>query len=123
MKSLEWKYVKKLNNQQSVKNFLKKYNVELPKSLISSIEKNNGGRPSKKIFDTNDSKEYVFKALLSYNENDAENIYAVYPDLFVGTDLYPIGTDSSGNFICFNLKQHDYVLLNHETNNVEKIIM
>ena len=97
---ITWKYVKKLEDNTSVKNFLNEYNITLPEKIVNLLEEYNGGRPSEKGIITNTKREYVFKSLLSYNKNDKETIYNVYPDLFKEVPLYPIGTDSAGNFIC-----------------------
>lgn len=117
-----WKYIKPLKDLDSVDKFLDKYNIELPDDLVKCIKCNNGGRPSEKLFDTDMGKEYVFKSLLSYNEGDSECITKVYPKLFEGTKLYPIGSDASGNFVCFDCEKRKYVLLKHETNSIEVIM-
>ena len=121
MKEMTWKYVKPLKKSDAVDSFLRKYSITLPKELVKCIANNNGGRPSEKLFDTNKGKEYVFKSLLSYNDDDVECIYRVYPRLFEGTSLYPIGTDASGNFVCFDTVEEKYILLKHETNSKEVI--
>ncbi|MEG0915050.1 MAG: SMI1/KNR4 family protein [Christensenellaceae bacterium] len=123
MDQITWKYVKPLHDFQAVRNFLRQQKCSLPEGLIECLEKNNGGRPSIKLFDTNVSCGYVFKALLSYNEDDLENIYMVYPTMFQSKMIYPIGTDSAGNFICYNLAHGNYILWKHETNKEEAIIL
>ena len=121
MNTNTWKYVKPLKNRSAVNDFLSKYNVALPKELIQIIETYNGGRPSIKDIHTSTGREYVFKSLLSYNPGDKETIYSVYPDLFKKSDLFPIGTDAAGNFICYEINSKQYILLNHETNAKEII--
>ena len=91
MRKLVWKYIKKLENMNAIEEFLNEKKIELPISLIEFLKENNGGRPSEKTFNTDCSKEYVFKALLSYNEDDAENIYTIYASVFENTKFYPIG--------------------------------
>ena len=86
---ITWKYIKPLDDPSAVMNFLKAYNVELPDKLTESIEKFNGGRPSEKQIITSSKREYVFKSMLSYNRNDKETIYSVFPELFKGTQLFP----------------------------------
>lgn len=122
MNELTWKYVKPLKNPDVVTQFLKKNNIVLPLNLILFIEKNNGGRPSLKLFNTDKGKEHVFRSLLSYNQEDTDSIYTVFPQLFENTSLYPIGMDASGNYVCFDYSEKKYVLLNHETNSKEAII-
>ena len=115
MSDLTWKYVKPLRFDNVVSDFLRLHNISLPDPLLACITKNNGGRPSEKLFNTDQGKEYVFKTLLSYNEEDLECIYRFFPTVFDGTSLYPIGIDSSGNFVCFDTSNGNYILLNHET--------
>ena len=117
-----WKYVKPLNNPLAVKQFLKAYNIELPQRLIESMEDHNAGRPSKKRIITSTGREYVFKAMLSYNRQDKETIFNVYPELFQGTSWFPVASDAAGNFVCFDLKSKKYILLNHETGEGEIIV-
>lgn len=119
--NVTWEYVKPLKNSYAIKDYLRKYSICLPDELIDTIERYNGGRPSEKRILTAKCREYVFKALLSYNEEDRETIYNVYPELFSGTALYPIGSDVAGNFICYDINSMKYVLYNHETEDVEAI--
>ncbi len=121
MNEVTWKYVKPLKNENVVDEFLNKYKVVLPMPLVQCLIAYNGGRPSEKLFYTNNGNEYVFKSLLSYNADDVECIYKVYPHLFRGTSLYPIGTDSAGNFVCYDTINEWYVLLKHETSQQEKL--
>ena len=120
--NITWKYVKPLKDESVVDAFLDKYHVELPTKLIDLIKKYNGGRPSEKTILTCKKVEYVFKSLLSYNIADKETVFSFYPSLFIGTSLYPIGSDAAGNFICFDTKKKQYFLCNHETGENEAII-
>jgi hypothetical protein len=122
MNEITWKYVKPVIDEDNVLNFLQQHGVNLPQQILDCIIENNGGRPSINIFNTNKSKERVFKSLLSYNSDDTENIYSVYPHLFRGSGLYPIGTDTAGNFICVDLS-NDYklILWEHESKRKELI--
>ncbi len=118
----EWKYVKRLNDDNAVKSFLDKYNVNLPEKLRDIIEKNNGGRPTNKRILTETNKEYVFKNLLSYNDNDLDNVYSFYPSMFENKNIYPLAMDSSGNFICYEFSSEKIILLNHESGQIEIIV-
>ncbi len=119
---ITWKYIKPLDDPSAVKRFLKTNNVDLPKKLIESIEQFNGGRPSDKRIITSSKKEYVFKSMLSYNINDKETIYSVFPELFKDTPFFPFASDAAGNFICYDMNQKRCVLLNHENNQPETIV-
>ena len=116
-----WKYLKPLDDPSAVKTFLKSHNVDLPDKLIKTMEQFNGGRPSEKQIITSSQREYVFKAMLSFNEKDPETIYSIYPRLFEGSNLFPIASDAAGNFICYDLNLKKCVLLNHESNQTELI--
>lgn len=66
------------------------------------IFNNNGGNPTPKVLVTDTGTEYEVKSLLSYNEEDTENIYKVI-DFFVknyGTSVLPYAKDSGGNYYC-----------------------
>lgn len=126
MKTVEkitWKYVKPLKDKELVSDFLKKHKVTLPTDMIQCVVENNGGRPSKYVFSTNERDEYVFQSLFSYNPGDKCTIYDVYPSLFGKTTLYPIGLESSGNIVCYDRKVKTYVLWNHENNKCEIILL
>ncbi len=112
-----------LKNPDAVEMFLKKHHVRIPTELVKCLSQNNGGRPSEKDFNTNCGKGYVFKSLLSFNEEDKESIYKFYPDMFRGTNLFPFAMDSTGYFICYEMKLRKYVLWKHETDTVEVIWM
>lgn len=118
---MNWKYVKPLKNKSAVQTFMKKYDLELPDEAVFVMETYNGGRPANKEIVTETGRVYVFKSMLSYNEDDPETIYNLYPERFSGMDLFPLGSDSAGNFICFDLTEKRYVLLNHETDEKETI--
>ena len=69
-----WKYVKPLEEEEAIKTFLAEKNINLPGTLITLLERYNGGRPSDKDFETKSGREYVFKSLLSYNRGDRETM-------------------------------------------------
>lgn len=119
---ITWKYVKPLKRMNVVKAYLEDNHIDLPLNLVHIIEVYNGGRPSVKRIVTIEGTEYAFKSLLSYNKDDLETIYSVYPTLFKETPLFPIGSDGAGNFICYQMDSKNYVLWNHETGREEKII-
>jgi hypothetical protein len=108
---MEWKYVKTLRNENAVKEFLLKQNINLSEDAILCLETNNGGRPLLNRFDTNKNKECVFKALLSYNQDDKENIYHSYSEELKNQSLFPLATDPAGNFICADLANGEQLVL------------
>ena len=116
MNNINWKYVIPLENKEEIQEIEKKYNVLLPNDLKECIEKNNAGYPDKKIFDTEVSKEKIFKDLISYNREDEENIYQ-FEELF-RMNLIPFGLDPSGNVLCLN-DDKKVILYLHETQEKE----
>lgn len=122
MNNLSWKYVKPLNNNKAVESFESEYGLKLPQDITKCIKQNNGGRPDKKLFDTEVSKGRVIKSLLSFNKDDLETVYdAIYILKNEKPNLVPLVSDPSGNYICFDTKQQVIVLWLHETNVTEKI--
>lgn len=123
MEELKWKYIKPLENKLSIKEVEKKYNIQIPNDIETCIIKNNGGRPNLKVYDTEKSKERVFKTLLSYNTEDIENVYKVL-EVFKkeNIELLPIASDPGGNFICSDFKENNKIVLwIHETGKKEYV--
>lgn len=117
MEDLIWKYIKPLKDKKSLNIIEEKFKFKIPIDLRECILKNNGGRPNRKVFDTDKSTERVMKTLLSYNENDLESIYKVEKE---ENDLFPFAIDPSGNYICID-KENSVILWNHETNTGEYV--
>lgn len=120
MKEMVWNYVKPLENPDSVKAFLRVHGISLPEMAVECLEKNNGGRPDRKRFDTDKGKEYVFQCLLSYNGNDQQSIHRYYAD-FEKRGIYPVAMDAAGNIICIDLEDGRVLLWRHETARCETI--
>lgn len=116
MNNINWKYVIPLENKEEIQEIEKKYSVLLPNDLKECIENNNAGYPNKKIFDTEVSKEKIFKDLISYNREDEENIYQ-FEELF-RINLIPFGLDPSGNILCLD-DDKKVILYLHETQEKE----
>lgn len=96
----------------------KEYGILLPEDVKVIVRNNNNGRPSLLCFDSPKSKEHVFKKLLSFKQEDRENIYKARRVLSqIDSTMFPIANDSAGNLIC--VKDGKIVYLLHETNEVE----
>jgi len=122
MNNLTWKYVKPLKNNKAVECFEDDNGLKLPQDITSCIKQNNGGRPDKKVFDTEVSKGRLIKSLLSFNKDDLETVYDAIDILKIeNINLVPIASDPGGNYICYNTIHQDIVLWLHETNTTEKI--
>ena len=119
---MEWKYVKPLKKPTAISEFLRKYHIVLPQDSVELLQKYNGGRPANKRILTVNNREYVFKTLLSYNADDIETIYRVYPEPFRKLGLLPVASDAAGNYVCFDQTTNFWVLYNHETDRVERIV-
>lgn len=107
---MEWKYVKKLNNEKNIEEFEKLVKIKLPEDYKSFIKKYNGGRPSKKAFKTISGTEHLVKTFLSYNKEDLENIFKTYEygyDFF-DEAYFAIGNDPFGNYILSDKKGRIY---------------
>ena len=120
MSELTWKRVKPIENN-SVSDFESNKGIIIPEALKKLIESYNGGRPSKKIFVTDEGQEYEVKSLLSYNESDIENIYKV-SDYFLTKyqkTILPFASESSGNYYCMNITNKSILLWNHENDEIK----
>lgn len=103
----EWARVKPLVDKNSVDKFEEKYDLSLPEDFKKCVIENNGGRPRPNSIETEDGNEFDVKALLSYNEDDKENIYKIidyFISVFLGK-LIPFASDSAGNYYCFKNKK------------------
>lgn len=119
MSEITWKYVKELKNEKAIDEFEKEHNISYPQDLKQILIKYNGGRPSLKFYDLPNEKDKEFKTLLSFNEDDIENVYKYYPLDSFDKSLIPFASDPAGNY--FVLKDNEIYLWNHETDRVEKI--
>lgn len=115
---MEWKYVKKIKDINSVEKVEMRYAVSLPIFLKETILRYNGGRPERNIFDSQNCKEKVFKCLLSYNENDRENIYAF--DKFFKNKYIPFAVTEFGDVLCLD-DEKQVVLYLHESDSFERV--
>lgn len=98
----EWSRPKPLENPSAVKQLQEKYGFALSKDLTNCILSNNGARPRPNTIILKNGEENDVKLLLSYNENDPENIYKVI-EYFIKTyygSLIPFASDSAGNLYC-----------------------
>ena len=113
MKDITWKYVKPLACTDSITEYETLTGVLLPDDLKAAIIRHNGGRPSLKYYDIPTEKDKEFKALLSFNRNDIENVFAFYPLDSANGKLVPIASDPAGNL--FVIKEGKIFLWLHES--------
>lgn len=121
--NIKWRSIKPLTD----KNLIEDYEHEAAYTFSDVFKKcvleNNGGRPSKNIFDTDKAKERVVKHLLSLNKTDKINIWNmnewVKDDL--DNKLIAFANDEFVNLICFDKADNSVVFWNHEKNETEFI--
>ena len=115
------KFVKTLESVNLITEFEKTAKYTFCDSFKTYITKNNGGRPNKRIFDTNKAKEREVKTFLSFNKDDKETVWKSFEackeklnDIFI-----PFAIDNFGNLICFNISNDNIIFLNHENLTIE----
>lgn len=113
MKNITWKYVKPLESLESIAEYEALTRSQLPDDLREVIRLHNGGRPSLKYYDLPGEKDKEFKTLLSFNRNDVENVFAVYPLDSADGALVPFASDPAGNF--FVVRDGKVCLWQHES--------
>lgn len=120
MMSINWKYVKPLENKSAIKDLAKECGADLPDELLHCMEEHNGGRPSTKDFSTTQAAGYVFNSLYSYNRDDANSALGIF-ERFAQVKLFPVAIEAGGNNICYNFDKRKLVLFNHESGRTEDI--
>lgn len=119
MNNIVWKRGTQID-ESLIKEVETMYNITLPMDYKKVVLENNNARPSVSTFDTEVSKEHVFKKLLSLRQDDIENVYKAKSVLSaVDTNLFPFGIDPAGNFLCFKNGIVCYWL--HEDDSVYKV--
>ncbi len=71
---MEWKYVKELKSVNLIDDYECLVKYVFCDSFRKCVIANNGGRPSKKAFDTDKVKERELKSFLSFNKEDRETV-------------------------------------------------
>lgn len=124
---MKWVLTKPLENMQLLKAFEEKNSIQLPKSFIEVVMNNNYGRPRPNIFDTDQTKERIAKALLSFDRKHSENIWDTYDAVVkqLPADVYPFMIDQFGNYVCFYfdplLDSPSIIFFDLESQKVEKV--
>lgn len=120
---MEWKYVKPLVSSEYINEFEGLVRYSFSDEFKNCILSNNGGRPSRKMFDTDFQKERALKSFLSFNKEDKETVWKIYDwNKKELSDKYvAFAIDNFGNLICFEIISEKVIFLNHENNNVEQI--
>jgi hypothetical protein len=118
---LTWKAVQRLKDKSAVDKLEREYHFALPESLRACILKYNGGICKPNKIDAPSGNVYLFGGLLSFNENDADNVYTAIQSILdvSGSRLnyFPFGLDPFGNFFC--IQDDGVIFFDHETNGIE----
>jgi len=118
--NITWKYASPVSEEQ-INKVERTYGIKVPTYLKNVIKDGNNGYPSKNKFDAKNSHDHLFKTLLSYNEQEMENVFTAFAALKEAnaTKMIPFGNDPAGNLIC--MKDNKVILWNHETGNMEDV--
>lgn len=139
--NLEWDFVRSLEDENLIDEFEKAVKYKFPVSFRKCVVMNNGGYPSKEIFDTDVAEERCIGYLLSFNHNDRCSVWNAleayesnikvaeqYKDLEELKMLQNImdnyvifADDPGGNEIAFDKTDNSVVYIDHETLEVEHI--
>ena len=122
-KSMEWRFVKVIDDEKLIENFESKAIYTFSDSFKKCVKSNNGGRPSVSAFDTNKAKEREIKSLLSFNREDTDNIWKMneWVKAELNDKYVAFAIDNFGNLICFDCGNDNVVFWNHESNGIEFI--
>ena len=120
---MNWKYIKPLESESSIKEFEEKYSFEFPESFRDIVSEYNGAYPETDIYDTDKTKERTFKSLLSFNREDKMNIWKIaeWNSNELDNKYIAFATDQFGNLICFSISDKSVVFMDMETLSTETI--
>jgi len=120
---MEWQYVNTLQSAGLIEEYEKTTDYIFDTAFKKCVMENNGGRPTKKVFDTEQTKKRELKSFLSFNHTDKETVWKILEwNREELTDKYvPFAIDGFGNLICFDKKSKKVVFVNHEDLSIEII--
>lgn len=120
---MEWKYVKKLINLDIISEFENMVGYNFCEAFKNCVVCYNGGRPSKKTFNTNKKTGREIKSFLSFNKDDLETVWKLYEWCKKELDnrYIPFAIDNFGNLICFEISNDNVIFINLENISIEFI--
>lgn len=120
---MEWKYVKELKSVDLIDDYECAVKYVFCDSFRKCVIAHNGGRPSKRVFDTDKAKERELKSFLSFNREDRETVWKIFEwnKEELTNKFIPFGIDNFGNMICFDANNDRVVFVNHEDMSIETI--
>ncbi len=100
---LEWLLPNEPLDVEKINNIGLAIGVKFPRSYINCASQYHGGSPNLNLFDFKGHEEVIFGSLLSFNEEDTNNIVSVYNDIkqVLPRGTVPFAADPFGNYICF----------------------
>ena len=117
-----WKYAEPMEDRDEIEKFERDFGYAFENAYVKCAMHNNGGYPSKNSYDTNKATGRTIKKLLSFNEEDAENIWKINRLLGSKDSGFVVfAIDSFGNAICFARDSGAVVFIDHESDEVEQI--
>lgn len=114
---MEWKYVKTISESKLLE-VETRLGVKLSQELSGIMLKYNNGRPERNCFDTKTEQRMTIKKILSYNEEDKDNVY-IFRDL-IDKGYIPFAITEFGDIICESKEKTVYLYL-HELNKFEYV--
>ena len=112
---MDWKYVKTIS-ESKLSEVETKLGIKLSQKLREIILKYNNGRPQRTCFDTKTEQCKTIKKILSYNEEDKDNVY-MFNDL-IDKGYMPFAITEFGDVICES-KEKTIYLYKHELDEFE----
>ena len=117
---LTWKYVIEVTSTTVFEDFKKRYSIDVPDDMQALILKANAGTPSKIKIKADNGKERILGAILSFNEDDDDNVYTAM-EIEHNKRYLPFAVDPFGNYFYQGLFFGDIIFVDHETEEVSKI--
>lgn len=111
---LTWKYTIKIKDENVFKNVEEKYGVTIPDEVKNLVIEANAGTPSKIHIRDEHGNERVFGTLLSYNDEDDDNIFHVL-EHWQDKKSLPFAVDPFGNHFAIDLSLGNIIWKDHET--------
>ena len=102
MSNIKWSFSTELNNSSVIDEVESRLSIEIPNELKNLIKEHNAGYPSPSKCIIPNFGESEVKLLLSYNENDEENIFDVL-DYFLKKyhkRVLPFASDPGSGYFC-----------------------
>lgn len=117
---MDWKYVKELKAPELITEFEESKGYVFQQEYVQCVLKNNGARPSKRVFKVLGAEKEI-KTFLSFNKEDRETMW-VFNENNNRQDKYiTFAIDNFGNLICFKKNDGSVCFANHETGTVKRV--